>query len=77
MHGQRSSQGRKALRTKEGSVVKGTRGEEVSGRIVRVVQYCDIMRFMILCVRHHKLSPNPNPYQNSNSFVLHKERDTL
>ena len=27
----------------------------------RVVQYCDIMRFMILCVRHHKVSPNPNP----------------
>lgn len=42
----------------------------------RVVQYCD-MRFMILCDRHHKVSPNPNPQQNSNSFVTHKERDTL
>ena len=26
----------------------------------RVVQYSDIMRFMILCDRHHKVSPNPN-----------------
>ena len=76
MHGQPSSQGGKAPRTTEGSVVEGTRGEEYSGRIVRVVQYCDIMRFMILCVRHHKLSPHTNPLQNSNNFVLHKERDT-
>ena len=30
----------------------------------RVVQYCDIMRFMILCDRHHKVSPYPNPQQN-------------
>ena len=28
---------------------------------VRVVQYCDIMRFMIPCDRHHKVSPDPNP----------------
>ena len=28
---------------------------------LRVVQYCDIMRFMILCDRHHKVSPDPNP----------------
>ena len=26
----------------------------------RVVQYCDTVRFMILCDRHHKVSPNPN-----------------
>ena len=24
-------------------------------------QYCHIRRFMILCNRHHKGSPNPNP----------------
>ena len=28
---------------------------------VRVFQYCDKMRFMMLCDRHHKVSPNPNP----------------
>ena len=27
----------------------------------RVVQYCDIMRFMIRRDRHHKVSPDPNP----------------
>ena len=27
----------------------------------RVEQYSDIMRLMILCDRHHKVSPNPNP----------------
>ena len=27
----------------------------------RVVQYYEIMRFMIPCDRHHKVSPNPNP----------------
>ena len=32
---------------------------------------------MTRCVRHHKVSPNPNPQQNSNSFVLREERDTL
>ena len=44
---------------------------------LRVVQYCDIMRFMIPCDRHHKVSANPNPWQNSNSFAMHEERDTL
>ena len=29
-----------------------------SPSIIRVVQYCGIMRFMILCFRHHKMSPN-------------------
>ena len=29
--------------------------------VVRVVQYSDIMRFMSLCNRHHKVSPSPNP----------------
>ena len=32
---------------------------------------------MTLCVRHHKVSPSPNPQQNSNSFVLREERDTF
>ena len=27
---------------------------------MRVVQYSDIMRFILLCDRHHKVSPNPN-----------------
>ena len=27
----------------------------------RVVQYSDIVRFMSLCNRHHKVSPSPNP----------------
>ena len=35
------------------------------------------MRFMILCERHHKVSLNPNPKQNSNGFAMHEERDTL
>ena len=35
-------------------------------RFWTVVQYCDIMRFMILCDRHHKVSPKPNCQQNSN-----------
>ena len=45
----------------------------------RLVQYCDIiiMRFMILCDRLHKVSPNPNPQQNSNGFAMHEKRDTL
>ena len=32
---------------------------------------------MILCDRHHKVSPNPNPWQSSNGFALHEEWDTL
>ena len=31
------------------------------GQRVRVVQLCDISRFVILCDRHHKVSPKPNP----------------
>ena len=31
-----------------------------------------IMRFMILCDRHHKVSPNPIPLQNSNGFAMHE-----
>ena len=44
-------------------------------KLPRVVQYYDIMRFMILCDRHHKVFPNPNPWQNSNGFAMPKERD--
>ena len=44
---------------------------------LRVVQYCDIMRFMILCDRYPKVSPNSNPWQNSNGFAMHEERYTL
>ena len=29
--------------------------------LMRVVQYCDIMRFTIIYDRHHKVSPSPNP----------------
>lgn len=43
----------------------------------RVVQYTDIIRFMALHNRHHKVSPNLNPKQNSHSFARLKERDTL
>ena len=47
---------------------------EVEGK---VVQYCDILRFMIIYDIHHKVSPNPNLEQNSNGFALREERDTL
>ena len=40
---------------------KGLKIQENDQLPVRVVQYCDIMRFMIPCDRHHKVSPDPNP----------------
>ena len=42
----------------------------------RVVQYTDMMRFMMLCDRSHKVSPNPNLWLNSNSF-WHMKNGTL
>ena len=38
-----------------------TNADAVSFDGTLVVQYYDIMRFMILCVIQHKVSPNPNP----------------
>ena len=49
MHGQPSSQGKKALRTTEESVVEGTRGEEVSGRIGTGIRLAPAS-FKILCL---------------------------
>ena len=42
-----------------------------------IVQYSDIMRFMALHKRNHKVFPNLNSQKNSNSFARLKERDTL